>query len=170
MSSYKCDICHLEFKSKFGLDKHTNKKNKCNIITDYQCDKCLKYFRERRNLTDHKNKDFCKKTEILNLTNKLVHKIEQKYESENNYDKIESEDNNDKILRNAINAILNSESINTSFKIDLLKEYNLKISEEKLQKIINSDIKNNDIIDILLSFINKSSESYNNINQQKNII
>ena len=41
----------------------------------------------------------------------------------------------------------------------MLKEYNLKISIDQLKKIINSDIKIYDIINIIISYTIKSRET-----------
>jgi len=144
--SFKCEICLTEFKQKIGLQKHLNKKNKCNIITDFKCKKCNKYFKYNKNLLDHTNKNTCIKKIIEENLNDSVNNDEQR-----------------KI--NAIRAIINSESLNIDSKINLLQKYNLSISLDQIKMIITSDFNINDMIDTLLSFTNKLTETtINNIN------
>jgi hypothetical protein len=144
--NFKCEICLSEFTQKIGLQKHLNKKNKCNTITDFQCKKCLKYFKHNRNLVDHTNKNTC--------IEKIL--IENKKETINN---------NEQNIKDVVKAIINSEKFDIDTKIELLKDYNLKISDEKLKKVIDSDLKEDDIIKYILTHINKASETtINNIN------
>ena len=60
MEKFICKICNLSFKSKFSLERHENKKNKCNLVTDYKCNNCNKCFKEKRSLIAHKEKNKCK--------------------------------------------------------------------------------------------------------------
>ena len=50
MEKYDCKFCTESFKTKFNLDRHMNKKNKCNVITPFQCINCLKFFKYKKNL------------------------------------------------------------------------------------------------------------------------
>ena len=144
--SFKCEICLSEFTQKVTLQRHLNKKNKCNVTTDFQCKKCLKYFKYNKNLVDHTNKNTC--------IEKIL--IENKKETINN---------DDQNIKDVVKAIINSEKFDIDTKIELLKDYNLKISDEKLKKVIDSDLKDDDIIKYILTHINKSSETIiNNIN------
>jgi len=144
--SFKCEICLSEFTQKVTLQRHLNKKNKCNVTTDFQCKKCLKYFKYNKNLVDHTNKNTC--------IEKIL--IENKKETINN---------DEQNIKDVIKAIINSEKFDIDTKIELLKDYNLKISDEKLKKVMDSDLKEDDIIKYILTHINKPSETtINNIN------
>jgi hypothetical protein len=151
MEELKCDICLQQFARKVCLDKHLKRKNKCNIVTDYQCSNCQKYFRHKKNLLEHMHNAVCIKNKPINNENKI----------ENN-EKIDDNQN----IKDVIKAIINSEKFDLDSKIDLLKDYNIKISEDKLKKVIDSDMIIDDIIKYIYSHINKSSDTTinNNIN------
>jgi hypothetical protein len=60
LSKFKCNLCNNIFISKFSLERHQEKKVKCNEPTVYQCKKCNRYFKEKRNLLQHIEKKLCK--------------------------------------------------------------------------------------------------------------
>jgi hypothetical protein len=55
MSKFVCNLCNKKFTTKYGLQKHSNKKISCtadkNII--YQCTYCNKFLSSKRNLNTH---------------------------------------------------------------------------------------------------------------------
>jgi hypothetical protein len=133
-NNFKCEICLSEFTQKIGLQKHMNKKNKCDIITDFQCNKCLKYFKYNKNLVEHTNKKNCDEKIIIE-------------------DKIELQNNDNIVKINAIKAIINCNSFDIDSKINLLKKYNISLSVDEIKIIITSSMNITDIINTLLSFI-----------------
>jgi len=141
MNNFKCDICSTEFTTKYGLEKHTNKKNKCNIITDFQCLTCLKYFKQKKNLIEHNLKNICKKTDQLITIPK-----------QKNINLETSEDKNDNKL-DSIKSIL---KINTdeNMKIELLKKFNITLSTDEIKIIINSELDIDEKTKLLNDFIN----------------
>lgn len=50
---FKCMYCYKEFKYKYYLDRHYNRKNSCNMVENTRCFICLK---------DFSSKDALKKT------------------------------------------------------------------------------------------------------------
>lgn len=165
MNNFNCHLCSEIFKSKFNLERHINKKNKCNIATPFQCKYCNKYFKLKKNLIEHEDKNTCDHIQK-----------EEKYDNEETDEKDDNEDikkiekieelkdkkcNNPK--KNAIKGILCSETLNIDSKIDLLKEYNSKIIDDKLKKIINSDLSIDAKIDYITSVNDKPKETINNI-------
>jgi len=60
LNKFKCNLCNNIFMSKFSLERHQEKKIKCNEQTLYQCKKCNRYFKEKRNLLQHIEKKLCK--------------------------------------------------------------------------------------------------------------
>jgi len=88
MNEIKCKLCNTIFVNKQALQKHENKKRKCNIVTEFKCTKCNKFFTQKKNLIYHNEKDSCKTiiisespdlnntlTQILNDNNDLNDKI-----------------------------------------------------------------------------------------------
>jgi hypothetical protein len=139
MSLHKCNICNLEFKTKQNLEKHTNKRYKCNVITPYKCDSCIKYFRNNISLVKHKDNNVCGKEVI-------------KYE------------NNENELKIAIKSCLTC-SINNDDKILLLTKYNNQITKEELNLIIDSNMNLDGKISMIYTLIiNKNNNNVNNIN------
>lgn len=55
MSRFVCTTCNREFTTKYGLQKHSEKKIPCKAekITKYQCNKCDAYLSSKRNLDAH---------------------------------------------------------------------------------------------------------------------
>ena len=67
MNNYKCNNCNNIFVSKQSLEKHINKKIKCDTVTDYKCNKCNKYFKQKKNLLQHQEKDSCIQIEVITI-------------------------------------------------------------------------------------------------------
>jgi hypothetical protein len=152
MNNFVCDICNLDFKSKFGLEKHKNKKNKCNVVTKFQCDKCTKYFKSKQTLENHSEK--CNKEIVLTNYN----------EDDYNDGFIESpqETNSDEDM---LKSILNS-SMTNDMKIQLIATYNPVLGADKILAILNSDMPLHDKI-ITFTKIGKpvaNETTINNIN------
>ena len=127
MSDFVCDICNLDFKSKFGLEKHKKKKNKCNIITNYQCAKCTKYFKSKQSLDNHNQK--CTK-EIVLFNNQFDDEYDEGF--------IDSpiEERSDV---NWLKSIINS-SMNDDMKVGILSNYNEILGTDKITAVIKSDM------------------------------
>jgi len=58
MSNYICTLCNSTFTTKYGLNKHINKKIKCftektDNISKFQCDSCNKCFTTNQTLIKH---------------------------------------------------------------------------------------------------------------------
>jgi uncharacterized Zn-finger protein len=81
MNNYTCNLCNRIFSNKYSLERHINKKNKCNLKTEYKCKICNKSFKSNRNLKYHINNDACKKIMIKNddeiKSEKLKNEIEE---------------------------------------------------------------------------------------------
>jgi len=152
MSNFECNKCFRIFKFKHHLQNHEKSKRKCDILTEFQCKNCLKYFKSNYSLSEHK---ICKAFNVDKI-NELKKEKENKKEPLNN-------DDSRKI--NAIKAIINCESLDIDSKINLLKKYNLSLTIDEIRIIITSSMNTNEMIDTLLSFTNKPSETtINNIN------
>ena len=46
MENFICKKCNILFATKSSLERHLNKKSKCDTITDYKCNRCNKYFKQ----------------------------------------------------------------------------------------------------------------------------
>ena len=108
-NKFVCDMCEQIFKTKQNLDKHLNKKFKCNIISEFQCDDCKKYFTNKKNYNYHLNQQSCKKKNEINM---------------------ESND--------FIESILNA-NISNDTKINLLKIKGILLNETEINEILNSN-------------------------------
>lgn len=58
MPDYVCNLCNSSFTTRYGLNKHINKKIKCftekkDIIGKFQCDSCNKCFTTNQTLKNH---------------------------------------------------------------------------------------------------------------------
>jgi hypothetical protein len=143
----ECDICNKYFKTSYLLDRHKNKKYKCNIVTPYQCINCNKYFRQKKNMDEHIIKQTCKNDNELN---------------NNEYINNKTFDDDIKI---ALKSILVSK-IDDDEKIELLKISKLNIDDAKLKKILVSAIDIEGKISILKEYKDKSNA---NMTNQSNI-
>jgi hypothetical protein len=165
MDKFKCELCSEIFSTKFNLERHLLKKNKCNTITEFKCSKCNKYFKFKKNLKEHEEKNICKNFQII-----LSNQEEENVEFINEIKQVEDTktNNNDLTIKNAIKGILLSETLDVDSKIELLKVYNIKTTDDKLKKAINSDINFINKIDFIFSIIDKPIEKNNNTNNINN--
>jgi hypothetical protein len=122
MNNFTCEICKSVFTTKYGLEKHKNKKNKCNIETAFKCNKCNKFFLYNKTLKRHE-----KDCDINKINEELTKEIINK----------------DITIELAIKSIIKS-SINYDDKVDLLIDYNINLSKEKIKLILNSDMSNDE--------------------------
>jgi hypothetical protein len=143
MDTYNCNICFEIFKNKRALDRHNNKKTKCNVVTDYKCESCNKYFIHNKNLQEHTAKKICVKyVESYNnsiIQNKIIE----------NDQMIDSKEK-----KQAIKSLINS-SINENLKIELLKKHNITLLDDQIKAILSSDMSCDDKTLNLISYINK---------------
>ena len=137
---FKCNICEKTFTSKFNMERHHNKKIKCNIITTYQCSHCKRYFKYNKNLLEHISKDVC------NSSNTTISK---------NTD-IQLYSNEEKKVDIVIKSILKSKLDDTK-KSELLNDH-LVISNDKLNTILNSGMTLDEQV-INLSLYNKNTQN-----------
>jgi len=148
MKEYLCNICNIMFYNKQSLDRHQNKKVKCNIKTEYKCNDCNKCFKQKKNLIDHQEKDIC---------NNKIKLIDEK-----------SKIDNKNIINNEtiIEILLNEDED----KVFLLKALGLTITDNEINKILLSKISINAKVDIIKNNINKSSNLSNSILNSNNTI
>ena len=59
MKNYNCNKCNQNFSTNQSLERHINKKNKCDIELDYKCEHCKKSFKYKKNLKEHFEKTKC---------------------------------------------------------------------------------------------------------------
>jgi len=123
---YKCNRCSLEFFSNQSLERHKNKKIKCNILTEFKCNICNKYFKQRNNLNEHTRKKICKKSKIF------------------------KNDNNQMNINNVYINILESNK-KLDDKICLIQKLNNLNSKEDIIKIINAKFNMNTTITLLIN-------------------
>jgi T5orf172 domain-containing protein len=156
----KCNKCNNEFKNKYNLEKHLNKKLSC-IKEIIKCNYCLKEFNTNQILNRHMNKkNKCIKLnlendnleqEIKKIINKLeINNIQIKNEFKNEIEYIY-------LLKDRTSIELN----NNIFKIGKTKQENLKRFNgyQKGFKIILL-IKCNNCNDIESKIINKFKIKY----------
>lgn len=116
-NNFKCNLCFILFKSKFSLDRHQNKKIKCNLHTDYKCKKCNKFFREKRNLEQHIDKKICK-----------IPMIKQ--------NKLNNDIINENKMYNNLESILAANLSNLD-RIFVLKAFGVKLDDTSIQRILD---------------------------------
>ena len=142
MNSFECIKCKEIFKTKQQLERHIDKKNKCDIITKFKCNNCSKYLGSSYNLQYHIDNNTCKE-----YAKPLIKPIEQVQE------------NND--IKIAIKSIsLNNLSIKN--KIILLSKYNMKLTNDELKIILLSNTDIDGRVSYIYSMIN-NNEIDNNI-------
>jgi uncharacterized C2H2 Zn-finger protein len=161
MDKFKCELCSDIFKSKFSLERHLNKKNKCDVVTQFQCKRCNKYFKLKKNLIEHEDKKTCnhiQKKEENEEDTKIV-------EEEIKENQIKQTDDNsnieslDLLIKSDITDQKKIELINKYYKIeinDLLSIFECNLSIDAKIKIIHDFKKNIDKND-------KPTETINNI-------
>jgi len=142
MLEFKCKICNYIFKTKFSLERHQNKKTKCNLKTEYKCDKCQKSFKTNQNLKYH-------------ISNTICDYLFKENENQNK--------NND--IDKTIIDILEGEEEN---KIFLLKMLGLNIEDEDINKIIISKISNESKLNIIKNKILIKNNIINSNNTNSN--
>ena len=164
MNNFNCHLCSEVFKSKFNLERHINKKNKCNIATPFQCKYCNKYFKLKKNLIEHEDKKTCnhiQKKEENEEDTKIV-------EEEIKENQIKETDDNsnieslDLLIKSDITDQKKIELINKYYKIeinDLLSIFECNLSIDAKIKIIHDFKKNIDKNDKN----DKPTETINNI-------
>ena len=134
-----CTKCNKEFKNKYNLTKHLNKKIPCNNVI--KCDNCLTIFKTNQILSNHLNRKYkCIKVDLEKEIQELKHKneileIESKYK-----DKIiELKDK-----QNITNITNNDNSNNNTFILNNFGNENLNFIKKKtLKEDIKSIINNN---------------------------
>lgn len=76
MTKNICKKCNQEFSTQQSLDRHINKKFKCDQETKFKCNSCNKSFKYNKNLKEHQNNSSCKSSnESLNILNTTLNKI-----------------------------------------------------------------------------------------------
>lgn len=92
---YQCVKCQKQFKNKFDLTRHYDRKKPCDQTIIHKCDNCLKEFSTKLNLTNHQNRQKpCKKVDPIMenyelklenerlknkiVTNELIHKTKNR--------------------------------------------------------------------------------------------
>ena len=123
------------FSTKQNLEKHLNKKFKCNITSNIQCETCNKYFTNKKNLYYHINNNSCK--QII---------------------KINDDESND-FIESILVAQLSNE-----MKVELLKIKGINLDDNKLNEIINSENEIKVKKELIKCFYNKSNSSTINNN------
>jgi len=139
MNSFECIKCKEIFKTKQQLERHIDKKNKCDVITKFKCNNCSKYLASSYNLQYHIDNNTCKE-----YAKPLIKPIEQVQE------------NND--IKIAIKSIsLNNLSIKN--KIILLSKYNMKLTNDELKIILSSNTDIDGRVSYIYSMINNEIDN-----------
>jgi hypothetical protein len=139
MDIYNCKKCNIIFSTKASLERHQNKKIKCDIKTNFQCKKCFKYFKQKNNLLHHSEKEICK---IFQLSSEI----------------------NNKKNENAILDIIESE-MDINKKINMIKLINNTLINENIIEILNNNLS----IDTKITLLNtKSNQTIINNNTTNN--
>ena len=128
------------FSTKQNLEKHLNKKFKCNITSNIQCETCKKYFTNKKNLYYHISNNSCKQ---------LI--------------KINDDESND-----FIESILLAQ-LSNDMKVELLKIKGINLDDSKLNEIINSENELKVKKELIKCFYNKSNPSTINNNNMINL-
>ena len=68
MNNYQCKKCNNEQSSLQALNRHENKKFKCDVVTKFKCKICNKSFKYNKNLQEHIEKTSCN---IINGENNI---------------------------------------------------------------------------------------------------
>jgi hypothetical protein len=137
METYICNLCDHPFISKFSLERHQQKKKKCNVLTEFKCNKCNKCFAQKKNLIQHTEKDLCK----IDVISK----------------KSSPETKNEHAILDIINSKITTES-----KVKLIKVINSTLIDENILEILNNDIPINTKIILLNTKTTIKSQTINN--------
>lgn len=131
MNKFECIKCKEIFKAKQQLDRHLEKKNKCDIVTKFKCNICSKYLNSNYYLQKHIANNKCKEHSIITSSTN-----------------IESDD-----IKIAIKSILlNHQSVKN--KIILLNKYNMTLSDIDIKLVLNSDTDIDGKVSYIYSMIN----------------
>jgi hypothetical protein len=137
METYICNLCDHPFISKFSLERHQQKKKKCNVLTEFKCNKCNKCFAQKKNLIQHTEKELCK----IDVISK----------------KSSPETKNEHAILDIINSKITTES-----KVKLIKVINSTLIDENILEILNNDIPINTKIILLNTKTTIKSQTINN--------
>lgn len=131
---YKCQLCDKEFNKKSNYISHINKKNPCNKLEEkLTCENCNIKFSRSDSLLRHLKK--CKCNLNINEINKKIDNLIE--ENKQLKEKINRLENQNIIVNNTVNNTINNTVININI-INHGDEDITKLTEEELQKIINS--------------------------------
>jgi hypothetical protein len=139
MDNNKCKLCNYIFANKYSLERHQKNKKKCIKKTEFKCNICNRCFQYNKSLKEHIENNVCKKI----------------FENNNEYI-------NDKLNKNIL-ELLESKINNKCF---LLKQFGVKMNDDAINEILESNIS----IDFKIScFINNiNSKSSSNITNSNN--
>ena len=148
MNKYICNDCEEIFNSKQTLERHKNRKNKCNEKKEFNCTGCNKYFKSGYYLKQHQEKCIEFSTNDVEINNDVIE------------------------LKNAISFIINSSETNEN-KIMLLNKYKTNMTNDEINILLKSiGIPNEGKISIFYSTKNKNIDnvesSENHINSHNN--
>jgi len=172
LSKFKCNLCNNIFISKFSLERHQEKKVKCNEPTVYQCKKCNRYFKEKRNLLQHLEKKLCKIiTTKIDIPQKEIPQEVIKIDNRSKCNLC----NNIFINKHSLERHqlkINKCNVPTDYKCKICNKYFrekrnlLQHIEKKLCKNVNKVINiNNNLIDQLDNIIIIDQKNKNSINK-----
>ena len=176
MDKFKCSLCSECFKSKFSLDRHHNKKNKCNDITPFQCKFCSKYFKFKKNLVEHEKKNICNHEEPIEIniddeikTDKINKKVDIK---DDNHEYINQEDD-----IKTIKIILQNDDFNVDNKIIYFNRIGFCLEYQPFKTLIESSMDIDEKVQIIKQLKIKENYKSNyvnngtiNTNQTTNVI
>jgi hypothetical protein len=163
MENHNCEICSSQFKTKVGLQKHLNKKNKCNIVTAFQCKICNKYFKYNKNLIEHTENNKCNYN-IKNDKNKLE-KVTNIINVETHEIKIDNTNLDDK--KTSIKIILENDEFDDDTKINFLNNLDINITYNSFKTINNTSMPIDKKV-ILINQLGNNNKSINNVNNINN--
>jgi hypothetical protein len=161
MSKFICNLCNKEFTSKYGLQKHNNKKTLCNAIpikkakTIFQCEICNKILSSKQNLDNHIFNHKLKKMQN-NINNDVQNNINNDDGQNINNDDVQNNINNEiyiKITIEEYNALKNE---NQKLKDENFRLNGIVGTINNINNITNNTIINNSITDNSVTNIDNS--------------
>jgi len=165
MDKYKCKLCEQSFKTSQTLEKHMNKLNKCDKVTDFKCTKCNKYFTQNANLKKHTTNNKCKTIDAIILAENTTNIIDDNIKTIMNLNtSIESKiellivKHNIKLNKSTIKEILTNKNIADHVKLELLSN----TTDVKPATIINNNTTNTTNNILINSFGNENIEYLSN--------